>query len=146
MKKDEILDQIASAFECQRCGNCCTKTKHIKLTQRDIARMIAGYGLHRDSFVTHNTPHGNKFLAGDFIKHDHPCQFYDASIPGCKIYDARPTVCRKFPIEEQRGEGTCIKVYDECPAMQAALTSLGYSKVEVPKASLGQMKAHSDDN
>lgn len=46
-----------------------------------------------------------------------PCRFYDASLKGCRIYQARPMVCRCSPFLSPGQIGLQgIEIYEDCPA------------------------------
>ncbi|MDM7912562.1 MAG: YkgJ family cysteine cluster protein, partial [Methanotrichaceae archaeon] len=51
-----------------------------------------------------------------------PCRFYDETQKGCKIYPARPMVCRCSPFLSPGQIGLIgIEIYEECPASQESL-------------------------
>lgn len=46
-----------------------------------------------------------------------PCRFYDDALKGCKIYRARPMVCRCSPFLSPGQIGLQgIEIYEDCPA------------------------------
>ena len=51
-----------------------------------------------------------------------PCQFYDKTLKGCKIYQARPMVCRCSPFLSPGQIGLQgVEIYEDCPASAASL-------------------------
>jgi Fe-S-cluster containining protein len=46
-----------------------------------------------------------------------PCRFYDGAEKGCKIYQARPMVCRCSPFLSPSQIGLQgVEIYEDCPA------------------------------
>lgn len=84
------------AFECTRCGNCCTGSPgHVWVSMPEVERLAQRLSLSVDQF-------GSRYLrligsrlsllesrAGD-------CVFWDAHA-GCTVYEARPDQCRSWP-------------------------------------------------
>jgi len=86
-----------SNFRCERCGDCC-RYLTVRLDKKDIS-MIKGEGF-EDFFVF------DDFIKSDVLKRDDKgCVFFDGD--GCKIYDVRPTVCRKYPFVESDEVESC---------------------------------------
>ncbi len=51
-----------------------------------------------------------------------PCRFYDKEKKGCKIYQARPMVCRCSPFLSPGQIGLQgIEVYEDCPASEESM-------------------------
>ena len=74
-------------FKCVQCGNCCTND--IPLDQDEVD---SGF------FETKEGAEFSWSFTNKFIKketHD-KCPYYK---DGCSIYDKRPTVCKKYPME-----------------------------------------------
>jgi uncharacterized protein len=92
--------------QCQatKCTYCCEHTNML-LTSEDISR-IEALGHHTITF----TKQGN---LGTQLKNIHGhCIFLRAG--QCRIYDARPTGCRLYPIVYDRSLGEAI-LDDSCP-------------------------------
>lgn len=84
------------AFECTRCGACCTGAPgYVWVDAEEVARLAAFRGEAVDEF-------GRKFLrrVGENLSlTERPggdCVFWDRST-GCTVYEARPVQCRTWP-------------------------------------------------
>ncbi len=78
---------------CKRCGECCKGTPKVDIEE---IKKIERLGLRREEFI--------ELLNGiPYIKTvDGGCVFLGQEKSGihyCKIYDARPTICRLYPSE-----------------------------------------------
>jgi Fe-S-cluster containining protein len=83
-------------FECSDCGNCCTQCAPIDVTMEDLKRIADYFGKSMKVAAKRHcriNP-ANGLL---FIKHDRPCKFYGLKNKKCKIYEARPEICRLHP-------------------------------------------------
>lgn len=76
VKFEKIVDAFYKEFECERCGHCCTKLSEIELEKSERKK------------YKHIKRDGKYFMPM-------PCTYYDN---GCKIYNSRPTVCRRYPL------------------------------------------------
>nr|MDO8097880.1 YkgJ family cysteine cluster protein [Candidatus Njordarchaeota archaeon] len=99
-------------FTCQTCGECCKKYA-IPVTSSDIHHIIKFTGLHPTGFLTLMEPDDSviqtyrdfpkiRLKDGDnFVltlsQQDKECIFLRNN--KCRIYEARPLVCRPFPFE-----------------------------------------------
>jgi Fe-S-cluster containining protein len=108
-------------FDCQRCGKCClVHVNRIRVVEQDVCRWkIEGredilawvcpvdYGIQIDyRFPVHPA-------TGEDVSR---CPFLE-SLPGegmyaCRIYDARPDACRRFPHSRQEAEAI------DCPGIR----------------------------
>jgi Fe-S-cluster containining protein len=83
-------------FVCEHCGNCCTQCRPITVSPEDLKRLANFFGkTEKITFRRHckiNPDDPGMII----LKRDSPCKFYDPE-KGCKIYEARPTVCRQHP-------------------------------------------------
>lgn len=78
----EMCEEITSLVgACSRCGRCC---KLPFLLPRDKKKICEYLGISINSFE-------EKYLSGK----NSPCPFFKNN--RCKIYPARPTVCRIYP-------------------------------------------------
>lgn len=71
-------------FRCKRCGFCCQLD--VRLSEKDIKRLEDSG---QKGFYEHRV--GSVFLK----RKNGSCIFYD---DGCMVYDARPDICRDFPV------------------------------------------------
>jgi len=84
------------AFECTRCGACCTGAPgYVWVDEKEIAELAAFRGETVDEFT-------RKFvrLVGKSVslieKPGGDCIFWDKT-QGCTVYPARPVQCRTWP-------------------------------------------------
>lgn len=84
------------AFECTRCGACCTGSPGFVWVDADEIERLAGHlGLTLDAF-------GRRYLRrvqGQLSLIEKPnfdCIFWEPGT-GCTVYEARPTQCRTWP-------------------------------------------------
>jgi len=86
-------------FKCNRCGSCCRISPF--LTNEDINR-VKKLGYKEKQFIEELK--GKKFIRMLGNK----CIFLDNrnKITSCKIYKARPQICREYPTEI-RENGDC---------------------------------------
>jgi Fe-S-cluster containining protein len=94
------------AFECTRCGHCCTGAPgYVWVRDAEIARLAEHLGMTREAF-------SRRFVRQvgprrSLIERDNgDCVFWDRQ-DGCTVYEARPEQCRTWPfwpenIESQR--------------------------------------------
>ena len=81
-------------FKCKQCGQCCRPV--VKLSVKDIKR-IEKIGMNKEEFLDFDP---NKPEKKDTIKRiKGVCMFLcrKGEKYSCKIYSARPEVCRKYP-------------------------------------------------
>ena len=94
---DYLRIQTQMDFQCQRCGHCCQVADPIDLYPKDIRRLASFFNISEEEAIEEYTiPHPSEtdLLA---FKATAPCRFYDDAEKGCKIYQARPMVCRCSP-------------------------------------------------
>lgn len=97
-------------FKCHRCGICCVDCHPIGIDEQDIPRMAEALGIDVPEFKTKylaiwrkRISSGNEVIESLYsdehyvLKRDSPCPFFDFETRLCKIYDARPLVCRHYP-------------------------------------------------
>lgn len=115
-----MISQLA--FQCQRCGWCCIHCDPITLTASDIVA-ISNYLKKPLHVVSRKYTHIHKTTHKPSIKRIQPCGFYDTVAKTCKIYPARPLVCRSWPFmsgENGVNDESFVGVPMECPgAVQA---------------------------
>ena len=113
--------------ECQRCGRCCREEKSIAVSIEDCRRIARHLGLSQKRFMMEYTrPHALKIAAVGSARllckeEGEPCPFYDPLLPGCRIHQAKPQVCRAaFYLSKMNllfcREGKEIKAIPGCPA------------------------------
>ena len=85
------------AFECTRCGNCCTGAPGtVLVTSEEIERLAVELRLDVDAFRATYT----RSISGEATslreKADGACALYDPE-RGCTVYRSRPRQCETFP-------------------------------------------------
>lgn len=84
------------AFECTRCGACCTGAPgYVWVGPEEMARLAAHLGLALDEFARRFV----RRVGDDLSLIERPngdCIFWERST-GCTVYEARPEQCRTWP-------------------------------------------------
>ena len=119
---DYVRIQAQLDFKCQRCGVCCQTADPIDLYPKDIRRLASYFNISLEEAVLEYTiPHPNEPDLRAF-KVTAPCRFYDDARRGCKIYQARPMVCRCSPFLSPGQIGLQgVEIYEDCPASEKSL-------------------------
>jgi Fe-S-cluster containining protein len=96
-------------YDCLNCiGICCSVYDQVPVTRRDIARLARHFLLTGEQATRRFTrlKKGVRILKR---KPDHllseTCMFLDPQKRVCGIYEARPQVCREWPVH---GDGGCV--------------------------------------
>lgn len=109
-------------FQCERCGICCQVADPIDIYPKDIRRLASYLSISIDEAIEEYTiPHPTEadLLA---FKKTAPCRFYDEGKKGCKIYQARPMVCRCSPFLSPGQIGLQgLEVYEDCAASEESM-------------------------
>jgi Fe-S-cluster containining protein len=112
-------------FQCKRCGICCQTADPIDIYPKDIRRLASHFNISKEETIKEYTnPHPTEpdLLA---FKITVPCRFYDKRLKGCKIYQARPMVCRCSPFLSPGQIGLQgIEIYEDCPASNESLKEI----------------------
>lgn len=93
------------AFECVRCGRCCTGAGFVNLEADECPRIAEFLGLTLEEFLDRYTRHepGYERWLVDGEGPEEPCVFLvrDADgLAGCRIQgEAKPVQCRTFPMK-----------------------------------------------
>lgn len=84
------------AFECTRCGACCTGAPgYVWVNTAEIARLAEHLGLVFEAFTKQAVRQvGERFSLIE--RPDGDCVFWDRN-NGCTVYPARPDQCRTWP-------------------------------------------------
>lgn len=87
-----IAKDVEQSIDCLACGNCC-RTSVTDFDSSDIKQASKALGISKKQFI-------RKYLIEDFdgkyITISTPCPFLNTDNT-CKIYEARPKVCRSYP-------------------------------------------------
>jgi Fe-S-cluster containining protein len=118
---DYLRIQIQMDFQCQRCGHCCQVADPIDIYPKDIRRLASSFKISVDEVIEEYTiPHPSEPDLRAF-KESAPCRFYDKAQKGCKIYQARPMVCRCSPFLSPGQIGLQgVEIYEDCPASEGS--------------------------
>ena len=102
-------------FKCEECGNCCTQCYPITINEKDLNRLAEHFGKSvKVAFKRHCKLSEDKKMI--VFKQDLPCKFYDLKKKRCKIYEARPDVCRMHPfLSGEDPSSETFRVPSHCP-------------------------------
>jgi Fe-S-cluster containining protein len=110
----EFYYPAGTGWRCKRCGRCCMDVegwdRRVLLLQKDVVRLeTAG----ENGF--HEPAEEGRFTAV-MKKKEGRCVFLGEE--GCRVYEARPLLCRMYPFYvERRGDLYIIGVDTECPGV-----------------------------
>lgn len=98
-----------TGYDCLNCiGICCSVYDEVPVKRRDIARLARHFLRTEEQAARRFT----RLKKGERIlkrKPDHmlgeTCMFLDPQKRVCGIYEARPLVCREWPVH---GDGGCV--------------------------------------
>lgn len=97
--------RFSSAF-CDKCGECCRICDPIIISNRDIMNIASFLEISYQTAIANYT---KQLKDGRLSLRTSPCIFLEAN--RCRIYDARPLVCRQFPVTPVNGS---IPYYNNC--------------------------------
>ena len=120
VRRGAVMTSGASAFECRRCGHCCSGQGGIVLTAKDVERLCAYLGQARDAFLESSTVcAGSKVHLG--VRPDGYCLFF---ADGCGVHPARPDICRAWPYFRGNlvDSGSWAMSQDYCPGISPEVT------------------------
>lgn len=93
-----LLSRIAAQVDCTRCGRCCAQMGPTvdDATAEGLAQAVSlSMEAFRERFLRPMWP-GSPDTEQVWLFPD-PCPMHDGLL--CKVYEARPQVCRDFPLE-----------------------------------------------
>jgi Fe-S-cluster containining protein len=116
---DYLRIQAQLDFHCKRCGICCQIADPIDIYPKDIRRLASYFNISIEETIEEYTiPHPTEPDISAFKK-SAPCRFFDKTLKGCKIYQARPMVCRCSPFLSPGQIGLQgVEIYEDCPASE----------------------------
>ena len=102
------------SWRCRRCGRCCMDAegwdRRVLLLEKDVRRLKAAG---QQGF--HTAVEEDRFVAV-IKKRDGRCVFLGED--GCRVYEARPLLCRMYPFYvERQGDVYVIGVDSGCPGV-----------------------------
>lgn len=78
---------------CNHCGACCKESSPIFIHRDELNPLLIIKPDLKGEIVK------NKTYSDHYqFKTDRPCKFYNSEDKRCEIYDARPQVCRNYPL------------------------------------------------
>lgn len=93
------LFKLSLDLECEMCGRCCTISSPISLEPKDVERLSAHLGIGIiETIQKYAAPVEAEGLRAWAIKKTSPCIFFDEGSCLCRIFEARPIICRAFPL------------------------------------------------
>ena len=99
-------------YDCAACpAVCCTVYEAVSLDDRDARRLASHLGMTADIFLAlyaRRGPRGETVLkrkADAASGTGECCTFLDTEARRCTVYDARPDVCRDFPVRGAQAAG-----------------------------------------
>jgi Fe-S-cluster containining protein len=94
-----------SLYDCVDCpAYCCSVYERVQVTPRDIRRLAKHFGITEEVAMQRYTKIYEKERVLRRKKDPlfgEACQFINPETRGCTIYNARPAVCRDFPITKR---------------------------------------------
>lgn len=86
-------------FSCQRCSGCCRHDPGVvRLSEQDLARLLAWSGLDRDGFISKYCRWVDRGDGTENLclleKKNYDCILWDQ---GCTAYESRPFQCSSYP-------------------------------------------------
>ena len=94
--------QLPVFYACDRCPAYCCSYPRIVVKEDDIDRLAEHFGIDRTTarrrFTKRGWEPGERVLRHQWDEiFESVCRFLDRGSRRCKIYEARPTVCRDYP-------------------------------------------------
>ncbi|HEY3137026.1 MAG TPA: YkgJ family cysteine cluster protein [Blastocatellia bacterium] len=93
-------------YDCSKCPAYCCSYGIIEITKRDLRRIARHFGVSCEQAERRYTKTSRSWRS---LRHkkDHifekVCAFLDTETRRCTIYDARPSVCRRYPDSRRCG-------------------------------------------
>lgn len=94
-------------YSCNKCPAYCCTYKEIEISAYDIERLARHFGLDPDAAMKRFTKTNSQGTT--MLRHkqdrvfDSACMFLDQKERRCTVYEARPGVCRKYPLSSRCG-------------------------------------------
>ena len=96
-----------ATYDCLNCPGYCCSYPVIAITERDIVRLARHFDVTADDARQRFTKRAHGYERVLRRKQDphfgRVCRFFDIEQRRCSVYEARPTVCRRFPGEPRCG-------------------------------------------
>ena len=115
------MSEMKKAFQCLRCGSCCTGLSgYVWIRIEEAERIAKSLSLTLDIFAKRYL----RRVASRFSLLEKPsgeCIFYEKE-KGCMIYEDRPHQCRVFPTHLEK-YAFSTKMIEECVGLKDSLGS-----------------------
>lgn len=123
MDLDTYRMLLQGGFQCTRCGTCCKICYPVDVDEEDIRSLAKHFKIPYQRAVRKFTmTHPEAALHRRILKQSRPCKFYDPGAGECKVYEARPKMCRRYPfLSPQQLCLSGIGLYTDCPGMALTL-------------------------
>jgi Fe-S-cluster containining protein len=102
----------------------------IMITEKDIKNMSHELKISIKSFKKKYTNQYPKISWLRCFKQENPCVFFNIITKKCKVYNARPNTCRKYPFNNKN------KLPDNCVQIQSLFHELIDKNGQISKESL----------
>jgi Fe-S-cluster containining protein len=97
-------------YDCLKCPGYCCSYGRIVVTERDIARLARHFGLEVDvARKRFSYRYQTQGVDEWILRHrkdsifESVCRFLDPKTRRCTVYEARPAVCREYPLGARCG-------------------------------------------
>jgi len=118
----DIYKRLRDEHKCVGCGKCCNCSP-IVISPKDIKVMAFALNMSPKAFKEQYTEVYPGKPGISHFKKEKPCAFLDEN-NRCKIYNARPDICRSYPLSGGR------RIPIECETLNAIVDKM---VVEVKK-------------
>ena len=110
-------DGKLSILYCEDCHDapCCIDNKEIGICFNDIRHLTKELGISQKRFIKDHLKRfvGDNSTEGYVLKYTNPCEFLDENTR-CRVYPARPLVCRIFPFDFNESKTPILSAYEYC--------------------------------
>jgi Fe-S-cluster containining protein len=119
----ELHEEAFSRIDCLQCASCC---KHYspRFKTPDIKRIARHLQMKESVFIETYLRLDDE---GDYVVKESPCPFLDSDNT-CKIYEERPSDCRRFPYTDEdvlfKRPALTMKNSSFCPIVYYVLEKL----------------------
>lgn len=126
----DVYKFFRAYHRCIGCGECCYCTP-MQITGKDIRVMSCKLGMTVKEFKKQHTEQYPGVIGLSRFRQENPCIFLDENTR-CKIYDARPDTCRKFPFNSK------LKLPDNCDQIRILIREITAADGTISNESLNR--------
>ena len=97
------MPKLPVFYNCSNCPGYCCSYDHIEATAADIRRLAKHFGVDEETARERFTKPQDGDEQRRILRHQADvhfgtiCRFFDTEQRRCSIYEARPSICRRFP-------------------------------------------------